>query len=227
MKILLRTLLLCVSGFLFCTHMWGQTTDWQLIHKGNRSFNQREYNGAGAYYNRALEQNGSNSRALYNLANVKLAQSKLNEALELYLKAAKQEKSTLVRSMAYHNRGYVYQRMAGASTDPTQKQNNLKSAINEYKQALRENPMSDGTRYNLALCQKQLKESQSSTGGEQPKGDQQQPNPQAQQKQKQQAPDKQSENKNDPLMNYARQAEKQTRNKLNRQAYQKSLRKNW
>lgn len=227
MKVLLRTLILFVCVFIFSTRMSAQTTDWQLIHKGNRSFTEREYNGAGVYYNRAIQQNGSNARAIYNLANVKLAQSKLNEALKLYLDAAKQEKSKLVRSMAYHNRGYVYQSMANASTDATQRQNNLKAAINEYKQALRENPLSDGTRYNLALCQKQLKDEKTPQGGQQPQGEQQQPTPQGQQKKKQQAPDKQSENQDDPLMNYARQAEQRTREKLNRQSYQRSLKKNW
>ena len=226
MKILLRIIILFTFGVLLPTDAVAQSTEWQLMHKGNRSFGTREYNAAGAYYNRALQLNGNNSRALYNLANVKLAQSRFTEALDLYKKSAEQEKSSLVRSMAYHNRGYVYQRLAGASTDPSQKQNNLKAAINEYKQSLRENPMADGTRYNLALCQKQLKESRSPQGGEQPKGNQQQANPKAQERQQQQAPKKRSENENDPLLNYARQAEKQTRNKLNRRSFQKSLDKN-
>lgn len=227
MKMLRRILILFAAGILFLADADAQSTEWQLMHKGNRSFNEREYNTAGAYYNRMLQLNGNDSRALYNLANVKLAQSKFSDALDLYKKSAEQEKSKLVRSMAYHNRGYVYQRLADASTEPSQKQNNLKAAINEYKQALRENPLADGTRYNLALCQKQLKESRSPQGGEQPKGNQQQANPKAPERQRQQAPKQRSENPNDPLLNYARQAEMQTRNKLNRRTFQKSLNKNW
>lgn len=186
-----------------------QSEEWKLIHKGNRLFHDKQYNAAGKLYEKSLKINPGNSRATYNLGNVKTAQNNIEEALKLYQAAAEQEKSPQIRSMAYHNRGYIHQRMAGASSTPEQQQNNLKAAIGEYKRALRENPAAEASRYNLALCQKQLKESKE----KQNKQEQQQQQPEQQQQQ--------------PLMNYARQAEKQTREKLNTRRNQRSLEKNW
>ena len=62
--------------------------------------------------------------------------------------------------MAFHNRGYIRQKMALA--DRERQQQLLRDAIEQYKQALRLNPRDNDTRYNLALCQKQLKDSQQS-----------------------------------------------------------------
>lgn len=207
----LYRILFLLLGLSFQT-TFAQNEEWKLIHKGNRCFHEKQYNAAGVLYGKVLQMNPGNARASYNLGNVKTAQNKGEEALLLYQTAAEHEKSPQIRSMAYHNRGYIYQRMAGSSANAGERQQNLIAAIAEYKQALRHNPLSEASRYNLALCQKQLKEN--------PDSPQDKP-----QQQKQEKPQEQKQN--EPLMNYTRQAEKQTRQKINAQPRQRSLEKNW
>lgn len=197
-------------GCLMSLALAAQTHEWQLIHQGNKAFRARQYQAAGSYYNKALTLNANNTRALYNLGNVNLALHQDSLALSLYDKVGGSEPSALVRSMAAHNKGYIFQRQAGEAKTPSQKQNLLKAAISAYKQALRENPTSASSRYNMVLCQKQLKEGK---GGGQDQSDKQQ--------------QQQQQSSSAPLLNYARQAEQQTRSKLNRSNGQRALDKNW
>ena len=101
-----------------------------------------------------------------------------------------------------------------------------------YKQALRLNPHDEDTRYNLALCQAQLKNGQGD-GQPEEKPDQQQGNenkPQQDQQQQQQQtqPNEQDRRQTQQYLNLARQAERRAREKLNaQQPRQKSLDKNW
>lgn len=201
----------CLAVLLFffswAIEAFAQTSEWKLIHEGNRHFNQKQYNTARRYYNDALKIDENNPRARFNLGNVFLASGQDSLAIDNYNQAIKNETSPRYRSLAYHNKGIVLQRRAGA-TDRKLKQQLLKAAIAEYQQALREDPANDPARYNMVLCQKQLREEKGGGGGE---SDQTQPKPQ----------------QNQPLMNYSRQAEKQTRKKINAQPRQRGLEKNW
>ncbi len=60
--------------------------------------------------------------------------------------AGKTETSKLRKSKSYHNIGVI-----------CQSHQMFAEAIDAYKESLRYNPGDDETRYNLALCQKQLK----------------------------------------------------------------------
>lgn len=203
----------------------GQSASWSYIHKGNKLFERHQYQAAGAYYNKALKINPNNPRALYNLANVRMAQSAQAKdaksmvandsiAMMLYDKAIRFEKSKLIKSMAYHNKGVILQREAGM-TGGFEKQKLLRAAIDQYKNALRLNPNSESSRYNLVLCQKQLKKGGNGGGGSKNKSNEKKQQ-QQQQKQNQQ-----------PLLNYTRQAEQQTRQKMNQNRHQRALDKNW
>ena len=114
-------------------------------------------------------------------------------------------------------------------------------AIDFYKEALRNNPHDDDTRYNLVLCQKQKKEEQQEKqqnkhdnkqkkeeqNKQQNKPDQQKSQPEKSQQQEQKGG--MSKDNADRLINLAQQAEQQTRNKLQHagQPRQKQLNKNW
>lgn len=197
-----------------------QTREWQLIHQGNKAFNQRQYRTAQSNYSKALKLNPANTRAQYNLANSDMALGNDSAAVSGYNKVIGSDHSPLVRSMAAHNKGIIFQRQAGAETDQSKKQEKLKGAIAAYQQALRNNPASESSRYNMVLCQKQLRESKNN----QNKKQQQQQQQQQKQKQQQQKQEKQQQQ---PLMNYSKRAEEQTRRKINQSTPQRSLDKNW
>ncbi len=202
--------------------MWGnasasaQRRDWVMMQKGNRAFNQKKFETAAGHYDKALEANPTNARAIFNKANAHLAQNHLEEALKGYDTALQTEKNNLMRSMAHHNKGFIHQTIAGAEQDPQKRTEQLKAAIEDYKAALRENPGSDASRYNLALCQKQLKNQKDRNNQDNQNDKHKQPQPQ---------PQPQTDNK--PLMNYARQAEQQTRQKMQERVRSRSLEKNW
>lgn len=210
-----------------------QTAEWQLMHRGNAAFRAHNYDAAATLYREALHHNPHSARALFNLGDTYLAKGDARAADSLYLEASRLEKNAQVKSMAFHNRGYIRQKMALA--DRERQQQLLRDAIEQYKQALRLNPRDNDTRYNLALCQKQLKDSQQSQQQKEKK-DEQQPQPQQKQKQQQQQeqtqqqpqPSKSDREQNERYANLAKQAEQKALQKINnRQPRQRTLNKNW
>lgn len=203
------------------------------MHRGNAAFRARNYDAAATLYREALHHNPHSARALFNLGDTYLAKGDARAADSLYLEASRLEKNAQVKSMAFHNRGYIRQKMALA--DRERQQQLLRDAIEQYKQALRLNPRDNDTRYNLALCQKQLKDSQQSQ--QQKKQDKQQQQKQQQQKQQQQQqeqtqqqpqPSKSDREQNERYANLAKQAEQKALQKINnRQPRQRTLNKNW
>lgn len=210
-----------------------QTAEWQLMHRGNAAFRAHNYDAAATLYREALHHNPHSARALINLGDTYLAKGDARAADSLYLEASRLEKNAQVKSMAFHNRGYIRQKMALA--DRERQQQLLRDAIEQYKQALRLNPRDNDTRYNLALCQKQLKDSQQSQQQKEKK-DKQQPQQQQKQKQQQQQeqtqqqpqPSKSDREQNERYANLAKQAEQKALQKINnRQPRQRTLNKNW
>lgn len=210
-----------------------QTAEWQLMHRGNAAFRAHNYDAAATLYREALHHNPHSARALFNLGDTYLAKGDARAADSLYLEASRLEKNAQVKSMAFHNRGYIRQKMALA--DRQRQQQLLRDAIEQYKQALRLNPRDNDTRYNLALCQKQLKDSQQSQQQKEKK-DKQQPQPQQKQQQQQQQeqtqqqpqPSKSDREQNERYANLAKQAEQKALQKINnRQPRQRTLNKNW
>ena len=136
--------------------------------------------------------------------------------------------------MAWHNRGYICQ--TAALHDAQKQQQLLRQAIEHYKQALRLNPNDNDTRYNLALCQRQLKKGNSQSQQQQQEQQQKQENQPDNDKQKQQQSQSQTNNprqdddrqQTEQYLNLARQAERRALEKLkSMQPRQKSLDKNW
>lgn len=193
-----------------------QSGVWKTIHQGNKAFHERKYESAVGFYNKILKQNGSYTRAIYNMANAKLAQGQDSTAATLFSKVASSDPTAAIRSQANHNHGYIYQREALVERDVNRKMQLLQKAISCYKQALRDTPSLQPSRYNLALCQKQLKNmNKNSSQQPKPQSHENKPKPQ------------QSNDANNSLTNFARQAENQTRRKMNANKPQRSLGKNW
>ena len=120
--------------------------DRQYIRNANKLFHQQNYAKAEVEYRKAISKNPNNSQAIYNLGNALLMQQKDSAATSLFQKSGKIEKSKIRKAMSYHNIGVI-----------CQKHQMYGEAINAYKEALRNNPNDNETRYNLALCKKLLK----------------------------------------------------------------------
>ena len=226
-----------------------QTAFWKSVRQGNRAFRSGDFDKAEKTYHQALSKDTANPYILYNLGNVNLSKTNTEDAQKYLKRAAKSAtqsslpNSRLLRAYANHNLGVINQMQVAKEKD--KKQELLQQAIEHYKEALRNNPSDDETRYNLALCQYQLKKEQQNQQNQQ----NQQQDQQNKDENKEQNKDKkdqnkdqqqnQNEQKNNPekqpidpqtqqMMNLSRQEEQKTRDKLNKVPRGRtSLEKNW
>ena len=216
---------------------------YRYTHMGNQQFHRTNTKPAGTYYLQVLKQQPTNARALFNLADVYLSGGDVHSADSLYTKVTQLETNKQISAMAWHNRGYISQKAALQSRDKQQEL--LKTAIDQYKQSLRLNPHDNRTRYNLALCQKQLKETppqnndknqnkqqnqqQKQQDKQKDKDKQNQPQQNKNQNQQKQEQEKQQEKQQtEQYMNLARQAERRGLERLKQhQPQQRSKGKNW
>lgn len=226
----------CLMLFFFANPLEAQDVVYRYTHMGNKSFRAENVDKAEQYYLKVTKKNSNNTRALFNLADVYLAKGNVKVADSLFNHVAQQDGSRQVRAMAWHNRGYISQTAALKSRD--QQQHLLQAAIEHYKQSLRYNPLDNRTRYNLALCQKQLKSMPPQPNNkQQPKSNnkqqekKQQDNKQQEnnkQQNKQQNNQQQERQQTEQYINLAKQAEQRALQKLKqRQPAKRSLEKNW
>lgn len=177
-----------------------QKAERDFIRKGNRFFKDSVYVNAEVNYRKALEVNPQSTVSMFNLGNTLAQQNKLQEAMEQYVAATKMEKNKDGLAQIYHNMGVILQ---------SSKQ--LPQCIEAYKQALRNNPKDDETRYNLALAQKQLKDQQQQQDQNQEKDQKQDQKKDEQQQNK----DQQEQDKKDQQQN--NQQQQQNENQMSKE----------
>ena len=146
-------------------------------------------------------------------------------AVVQFQNAGKMETVKMRKAMAYHNIGVICQQhqMYG-------------EAIEAYKEALRNNPKDDETRYNLALCKRQQKnqpqnKDQNKEKEKKEEQNKEQQNKEQQKKEQQQQPkDQMSKENAEQLLNAAIQEEKATQQRMKKAMQQpcsRKLQKNW
>ena len=170
-----------------------QRTDRSFVRKGNHMFEDSLFIKAEENYLKAVDMNPELYEGYYNLGNAYTAQQKPNEAIEQYRKIANalegrkkdlmDDPSTSKKDIdrckedlakIYHNTGVVYHMCE-----------QYDKAVEAYKQALRNNPQDDETRYNLILAQRMLQQQQQDQQQEQQQQQQDQQQDQQQQDQQQ------------------------------------------
>lgn len=222
-------ILLCLS---LSTAAFSQKAGWVANQRGNRAFEKGQYGEAVKQYDRALQIDSTDARAYFNRGDAYLAQKNVQQAVQDFQQAAKYEKNKRVKSFSYYNMGVIAQTAANEQQDENKKQELLKEAIESYKECLRNHPQDNEARYNLALCQKQLKDSQKNQEKKQQqnkKKPQQKPQ-QNQQKQPQKQPQQPQprDAQSQMMMNLSKQAEQKVRERLNQRRIERQrLEKNW
>ncbi len=213
------------------------------IREGNKEYKQGSFTDAEIDYRRALEGNARSTEAAYNLGNSLYKQQKLQEALEQYQAIVNNETDKNKLSKAWHNTGNVFL----ATGD-------LPKSIAAYKNALRNNPKDEETRYNLALAQKMLEDQQNEdqqqdqqkqeqeqqqeqeqeqeqNQDQKQNQDQQEQEQQQQQEEQQQSPNEMSKENADQILDALMQDEKDTQEKVKaeqmKQQKQRRTDKNW
>lgn len=234
-NILLRILLVLIScHFSLITSYADNRQARKYIRQGNSLYRQGKQHEATVAYFKAVNADSTDARAQYNLAtsmfpeNWKMVQKEQTDTMvQTLIKAAELEQNPLRRSKAFHNVGTIFQNAK-----------EFKMAIEAYKNALRSNPGDDESRYNLVLCQRQLKNDSTSQDNQQQQQQDQQQQDQQQQDQQQQQQDQQQQQQQEPpmskenaeqLLNAAMQEEKKTQEKMQQmqQGQRRQIEKNW
>lgn len=117
------------------------------LPQGNEAFTEKKYAEAEAEYRISESKNQKKAIASYNLGNAIYRQNQANEAKYHYVKALSNAKSKADKHRIYHNLGNILMKAKDYS-----------GAVEAYKNALRNNPADDETRYNYALAKKFLKD---------------------------------------------------------------------
>lgn len=114
--------------------------------RGNKNYNQKNYAEAEADFRISASKNPDKMASLFNLGNSIYRQEQTAEAKNQYKKVIELGQSHFEKHRAYHNLGNIY--MA---------EKKYQEAVDAYKNALKNDPSDDQTRYNYALAKKFLK----------------------------------------------------------------------
>lgn len=123
-----------------------------LVYEANEELAGKEFIDAETTYRKAISKDGENATAKYNLGNAYYRENSLGEAFLRYKQSGDVALSKVQKHKAFHNMGNVFM-----------KNKEFEKAVEAYKEALRNDPTDDETRYNLALA-KQKKEEEGGGG---------------------------------------------------------------
>lgn len=195
-----KILLICLM-MMSVAGLNAQRSDRSFVRKGNRLYEDSLFIKAEENYLKAIDMNPELYEGNYNLGNAYTAQQKPNEAVEQYRKtanalearkkelmdnpsASEKELDRCKKDLAqtYHNTGVVYHMCE-----------QYDKAVESYKQALRNNPQDEETRYNLILAQRMLKDQQQNQQQQQQQDQQEQQQEQQEEQQQQQQQEEQQQ----------------------------------
>ncbi|WP_262420223.1 tetratricopeptide repeat protein [Flagellimonas meishanensis] len=124
-------------------------TSTNLTWEANKELTANDFTSAEATYRRAISKSKQNAAAPYNLGNAYYNRESFGEAFGSFKRAGEVAEEKPEKHKAYHNMGNVFM-----------KNKEYQKAVEAYKEALRNDPNDDETRYNLALAKKMLEKEQ-------------------------------------------------------------------
>lgn len=118
-----------------------------FVKKAEKAKKDGNFAEAEADYRQAMGKDYNNAEASYNLGHLYGDKDMGADEMSQLFKTVKNTKNRSLRHKAYHNMGNTFM-----------KQKDYAQAVNAYKDALRNDPTDDETRYNLAIAKKKLEE---------------------------------------------------------------------
>lgn len=115
------------------------------IYEGNSEVEQEAFVAAEKSYRKALSLDPEKPNALHNLGNTHFLAEQYDEASQRFFQTQKFASSKGDKHRAFHNIGNVFM-----------KKKEYQKAVEAYKNALRNDPSDDETRYNYALAKELL-----------------------------------------------------------------------
>jgi Ca-activated chloride channel homolog len=138
-----------VIVILFTVFAWQlhAQADLKFVRRGNKDFENKQYQQAEIQYRKALEKNSESEAADFNLGNALYKQNQFDVAASRYAALAAKQADRQSLSRRYYNLG-----------NALYKSGKYKESIEAYKQALRQNPNDLDAKHNLQLAMKKLEE---------------------------------------------------------------------
>lgn len=136
----------------------------ELLRSAEDQLGENDFAAAEASYREAVAKSPENVTAKYNMANMYYTKEKASQAAGRYKAAASVAETKEAKHEVFHNLGNSYM-----------KQKKYQEAVDSYKNALRNIPSDEETRYNLALAKKMLEQEKKDNkggGGDDDKKDQ-------------------------------------------------------
>ncbi|WP_282161900.1 tetratricopeptide repeat protein [Ulvibacterium marinum] len=136
-----------------------------LTWEANKELSENNFITAEVDYRKAISKSDKNAAAPYNLGNAYYNKETYSEAFGRFKQAGEVAEDKPDKHRAYHNMGNVFM-----------KRKEYQKAVEAYKEALRNDPTDEETRYNLALAKELLKKEQEQNDQNQDNKDQQDQN---------------------------------------------------
>ena len=139
------------NNILFCffisvflsVNMYAQSENYaKYYNKGNKLY-ENNFEEAEKNFRVAIDDTLSDLRATFNLSNKYYTEGLFDEAISRQIQAAELAKNKSEKHRVFHNLG-----------NSLMKKEMCSEAVKAFKNALRNNPEDDETRYNLALAKK-------------------------------------------------------------------------
>lgn len=157
-KITLNTIILLVlSGFLHTLLAQENKLDKQAkryMAEASAYIENDKFADAEAALRKAISISPENKKAAYNFGNLYITNEKNRTAFQRLAEAVTENEDKEIRHKSFHNQGNIFM-----------SEERYAEAVEAYKNALRNNPNDDETRYNLALAKKKM-EDEGGDGGD-------------------------------------------------------------
>lgn len=127
----------------------------KYMQQAEEALEEKDPVSAEAYYRQAIDKDPSNAEARYNLGNLYYNKEILSGAVERHNQSAKVAEEKSLKHNSFHNQGNSFMKVKM-----------YREAVEAYKNALRNNPDDEETRYNYALAKKLLEEEKKGGGEE-------------------------------------------------------------
>lgn len=124
-------------------------TSTNLTWDANKALSEEKFVEAEVNYRKAISKSNENVAAPFNLGNAYYYKETYSEAFGRFKEAGELATDKKSKHKAYHNMGNVFM-----------KRKEYEKAVEGYKEALRNDPTDEETRYNLALAKEMLKKEQ-------------------------------------------------------------------
>ena len=184
----MKTVLTIISLFIF-SFVFAQEKDKALqksndyIYEGNTLISE-DFVAAEKEYRKAISEKPNNTSGAYNLGNAYYNSGLYNEAIHRHIETANIASTKPEKHQAFHNLG-----------NALMQQKKCKEAVEAFKNALRNNPTDEETRYNFVLAKECAEQQGGGGGGDDNKEDQDKKDEDKENEDKKEGDDKKDENK--------------------------------